>query len=1064
MERPDPNEVLSRLKDFQLRTVDYVFDRMYGDNPTYRFLVADEVGLGKTLVARGLIAKAIEHLWDTVDRIDVVYICSNSDIARQNIRRLNVTAEQDFTFEQRLTLLATQLKNLTKNKVNFVAFTPGTSFGVHRSMGRKEERALLWWLLRDTIGKDELSLDRKGDLRIFQGGVTSTDNIKRLIKKAAEDVAAVDPGVRRAFKQAVRTADTAAREQGDLTFEQRWRELRTRFMYNLNDRPREDWDDRRHFMGELRRLLAQAVITALEPDIVILDEFQRFKDLLEGESVAALLAKELFDFSDETAQARTLLLSATPYKMYTLSEESDRDDHYGDFVSTVKFLMNGSTDGFERDLKGMRHALYAIGAGGSAGEALKAKRDVEGALRRVMCRTERLSAAQDRNGMLIEQTTQARVTPEDALAYVELHKLAEALESGSHVEYWKSAPYFPNLMDDYKLGRDFRKALEEDLPRATAARDALAEGHGLIDWERHRAFDELEPGNARLRELLEHTTEAGAWKLLWVPPSLPYTEPGNPYDTIDPSFTKRLIFSAWNAVPRAIATLTSYDAEQRMMKLARRENTPESRAKISELLKFTRSQGRLNGMPVLALVYPSPTLARLADPRAIAAEAGTHPLPQEDLRTTVRNRLEGALATLGLPEPYGRPDESWYWAVPFLLDRQAGEAGWLLDDEATASWPRTAPGRTSAGFQRHVELARSLVDDRLVLGPPPDDLVDVVTELAIGAPATVALRALSRVLGDGSLTDHVVRRGAAQIGFEFRNLFNIPEVRYLINQLLQGKDEPYWQKTLRYSVNGNLQAVLDEYAHVLREWLGILDDATDAARADLAGAMADSVSLRSVDYELRDPMDGWDEGKRRIRSRFALPFGHRREDESGQIQRSSDVRQAFNSPFWPFVLASTSVGQEGLDFHTYCHAVVHWNLPSNPVDLEQREGRVHRYKGHAVRKNVAERHREVAFDGAADPWQAMFNEAEEGRSQADDDLIPYWIYPGSAKIERHIPAVPFSREIPRLASLKRTLALYRLVFGQPRQEDLLEFLLTQGIDDEAAERLVDELKIDLTPR
>ena len=55
---------------------------------------------------------------------------------------------------------------------------------------------------------------------------------------------------------------------------------------------------------------------------------------------------------------------------------------------------------------------------------------------------------------------------------------------------------------------------------------------------------------------------------------------------------------------------------------------------------------------------------------------------------------------------------------------------------------------------------------------------------------------------------------------------------------------------------------------------------------------------------------------------------------------AAHLRRAFNSPFWPFVLTSTSVGQEGLDFHLYCHAVVHWNLPSNPVDLEQREGRV----------------------------------------------------------------------------------------------------------------------------
>jgi RecG-like helicase len=57
--------VLAGLKDFQRRTVDYVFERLYGQNPTSRFLIADEVGLGKTLVARGIIARTIEHLQDT---------------------------------------------------------------------------------------------------------------------------------------------------------------------------------------------------------------------------------------------------------------------------------------------------------------------------------------------------------------------------------------------------------------------------------------------------------------------------------------------------------------------------------------------------------------------------------------------------------------------------------------------------------------------------------------------------------------------------------------------------------------------------------------------------------------------------------------------------------------------------------------------------------------------------------------------------------------------------------------------------------------------------------------
>jgi len=76
---------LAGLKDFQRKTVEYVFKRLYGNDPTSRFLIADEVGLGKTLVARGIIAKTLEHLQDKVGRVDVIYICSNAAIATQNV-------------------------------------------------------------------------------------------------------------------------------------------------------------------------------------------------------------------------------------------------------------------------------------------------------------------------------------------------------------------------------------------------------------------------------------------------------------------------------------------------------------------------------------------------------------------------------------------------------------------------------------------------------------------------------------------------------------------------------------------------------------------------------------------------------------------------------------------------------------------------------------------------------------------------------------------------------------------------------------------------------------------
>src|SRR5204863_5471787 len=130
-----------------------------------------------------------------------------------------------------------------------------------------------------------------------------------------------------------------------------------------------------------------------------------------------------------------------------------------------------------------------------------------------------------------------------------------------------------------------------------------------------------------------------------------------------------------------------------------------------------------------------------------------------------------------------------------------------------------------------------------------------------------------------------------------------------------------------------------------------------------------------------------------MRSRFAAQYGATRELSGDTRTRAESLRDSFNSPFWPFVLASTSVGQEGLDFHAYCHAVVHWNLPTNPVDLEQREGRVHRYKGHAVRKNVATSYAHLRSNVRTDPWKRMFEAARTDRGPTDNDLVPFWLYP-----------------------------------------------------------------------
>jgi hypothetical protein len=168
------------------------------------------------------------------------------------------------------------------------------------------------------------------------------------------------------------------------------------------------------------------------------------------------------------------------------------------------------------------------------------------------------------------------------------------------------------------------------------------------------------------------------------------------------------------------------------------------------------------------------------------------------------------------------------------------------------------------------------------------------------------------------------------------------------------------------------------------------------------------------------------------------------------------VRKAFNSPFRPFVLSTTSIGQEGLDFHTYCRKVMHWNLPSNPIDLEQREGRINRFKCLAVRQNIARRY------GKEFSWDDMFSCAARDMKGAWPDLVPYWCLPDlggeAVKIERIVPMYPFSQDQLRYDRIIKILSLYRLTLGQPRQEELISIL-----DKELAEDQYKELFMNLSP-
>ena len=1065
--RPNVDAELGRLKGFQQRASRNAFERLFLDpDRTRRFLVADEVGLGKTLIARGVTALAIDHMWGSVDRIDVVYVCSNASIARQNVARLGFGAMRQV---ERLTLLPISVQELEGSKLNFVAITPGTSLERGRSLGTRTERQLLYHLLQRLW-----PVSGSGPKNLLQGTVRSRQRWRAQLRDFPRRYS-ISENLQDLVHAQLEHVDAEEKRAGGAGLRARWESGCSAFGYYRSDWSAAQKRLRSDLVSELLRHLARACIDALEPDLVILDEFQRFKQLLDPdvEDEAGQLAQRLFEWSDDKEEAHVLLLSATPYKMYTLAHEADEEDHYADFLRTIRFLQRDQerTARLEGLLGEYRRGLFRLAEGEEAA-AVGACQRIEAELRRVMSRTERTGVTGGRDGMVRTVAEVATdVAARDLVDFVRIDRLARELGVTYALEVWKSAPYMLSFSEGYELDRRMHDRCGEADPQIE---DLVAGAErAFLDPRVIEGYREVEPANAPLRALLAEMVDSGLWQCLWLPPSAPSYGPSRAYRSAAGA-TKRLVFSSWTVVPRALSSLLSYEVERRA---AHAEdpgavNTAEARERRRPLLRFQRSDGRLTGMPVLGLVCPSAVLARIGDPRRHRQAAG-RPLERAELLDGVREELRALLeeVTAGAPSE-GPVDEAWYWAAPILLDgRSSGGAStfWGLAD-LDARWSEVESGDEGQedGWAAHVEEARLAARGELELGRPPEDLLDLLSLVAVGSPATAALRALARVLPDGQLEDLELRLAAAQVGWGFRTLFNRPESTAVV----RGRERrvPFWRLVVEHCVDGCLGDVLDEHLHMLRESEGLFGAGKAEAAPILAEAVRAGTGIRTtrMGYRAMRRSGGRVEfEKHSLRGHFALAFSTAKAEGEDRGMRTDQVRAAFNSPFWPFVLTTTSVGQEGLDFHAWCHAVVHWNLPSNPIDLEQREGRVHRFKGHAVRKNVA------ALQGAAelesptegDPWAGMFERARASVEEDGDGLVPYWVFEAEngAHIERHVPAFPHSRDQLRFLALQQSLALYRMVFGQPRQDDLMAFLI-ERVPEELRERVAGELQVDLSPR
>ena len=309
---------MAQLKDFQCATVERI-DELFRHGQK-RVLVADEVGLGKTLIARGAITKtAINHYENNDDIFKIVYICSNQVIANQNIRKLDVfnIKPEGNSGDARLSMqhlkIAEQEYTAKKNKApaQLIPLTPSTSFSMTNGGGTKEERALMYVILKRITALQEylpgINTFVSQNVQLWNSCVNYYDEKVQFLDdegtgypgNVIEKIEEFNSG-NHIFDILIRHVEEI--ESGDYVT-----------------------DSDNYVLQKLRRMFAEISVGMLQPDLVIMDEFQRFKSLIDAEALETengVIAKRFF----ETAGLKVLLLSATPYKLYSTMEEIEEAD------------------------------------------------------------------------------------------------------------------------------------------------------------------------------------------------------------------------------------------------------------------------------------------------------------------------------------------------------------------------------------------------------------------------------------------------------------------------------------------------------------------------------------------------------------------------------------------------------------------------------------------------------------------------------------------------------------------------------------------------------------------
>jgi hypothetical protein len=1027
----------SKPKGFQIATADAALANFSDSRSMRRFLIADEVGLGKTVVARTIVERMMKGRRTP---LVVFYMASNLNIAFQNRRKLlelipEPEREQAAATADRLTLAANPSLRPSHDRLHLYTLTPDTSIPLYRrrgGTGRLEERALIFRLLTGRFS----SLADSNFRKLFQG--RAGDASWRESLRRQEEVEGV-------------------------------RELQDLLIGELGDDPgwKADTVDadsigqiagaskKSEFMGRLRNALALAALAQIRPHLVIFDEFQKFRPVLinEKEAIPDPVSVQLRGTGRPT-DAAVLLLSATPYRLYSSRrEEAAGISHHQQFYELIRFLFGPGT----RHPSEVEKALNEFGAQMLSTEpdfaslqTLQAQ--IQVLLKPVMSRTERkhleailpsghapgIPISLERDDLRVfkhwvARLKAARGSRSDLTCYA--------------VPYWFSIPLPVQMMgQDYVAWRHADHSPRRDEPRLRSYnRNHL---RPLESWPhpQMRAAQQLMPS----KQLA----------LPWIAPSLPWWPLQQPWNetigaegaigNINDGGGKMLVFSRFKAVPPAIASLLSYGLETEWAHRLRQDYEKDEDARPSGSKKNPKTlydkagdaqplQFTANRTPLVALFFPSPTLIAHTEP----LRAGFSSLKQvgESMRQQIRDLLKSLqiptrrtrscrpiwklVGALERTREWQRPEETLPdWSeIQSCFRRAAGNAQGQKELMWTALSNWTEESRDGLEFVTQAEIAR-------------------LAEFALAGPGVVLGRALFR-FDPTSLVDESFRRLVDLSWSGLRTYLNTS----FFKAALTRRRQRYPGAILEAVVAGNLESVLDEHIWITSQ----LDaDAVHNYARDLKSVL----SLRAGRHRIFEP-HGRNGRMFTLRCHAAMPFADAKvaNASTGEDQRirTDELRRAFNTPFWPHVLATTSLGQEGLDFHVWCRRLLHWDLCSSPLDLEQREGRIQRFGGLSIRKALASQLKQVVCstpmpaDKRESPWSILARHAEHTHAHDASGLQPWWVCKDD-QVDCHFVELPQSRHEQRITDLREKRYHYRLALGQPQQQDFIEQVGRHGDD------------------